>query len=208
LGNLLSPEDKVQKLQAALHAKAKAEPKFRFHQLYDKMYRQDILAVAYQRCKSNGGAAGADGQRFEDIKEYGEERWLGELAERLRNKTYKPEAARRVWIPKPNGKKRPLGIPTITDRVVQTALMLVIESIFEADLQPEQYAYRRNRGAHDAINATHRLINTGHTAVIEADLSDYFGSIPHSELMLCLARRIVDRHVLHLIKMWLIAPIE
>lgn len=137
LENLISPQDKVQKLQAALHAKAKAEPAFRFYQLYDKVYRQDVLALAYQRCKSNGGVAGVDGQSFEDIKEYGVERWLGELAERVRKKGYKPEAVKRVWIPKPNGKLRPLGIPTIADRVVQTALMLVIEPIFEADLQPE-----------------------------------------------------------------------
>lgn len=208
MGDLISPEAKVQRLQTALHAKAKAEPKFRFYQLYDKVYRKDVLAIAYQRCKSNGGVAGVDGQSFEDIKEYGEERWLGELAERLRRKDYKPEAVKRVWIPKPNGKKRPLGIPPITCRVVQAALMMVIEPIFEADLQPEQYAYRRDRGAHDAINATHSLINTGHRTIIEGDLSDYFGSIPHEELMMCLARRIVDRHVLHLIKMWLNAPIE
>ena len=201
MGDLTSPEAKVQNLQTALHAKAKAEPKFRFYQLYDKVYRQDVVAIAYQRCKSNGGAAGVDGQTFEDIAAYGEERWLGELAERLKKKDYKPEAVKRVWIPKPNGQKRPLGIPPISDRVVQTALLMVIEPIFEADLQPEQYAYRRDRGAHDAINATHSLINTGHRTIIEGDLSDYFGSIPHEELLLCLARRIVDRHVLHLIKM-------
>ena len=208
MGNPINPQDKVQRLQAALHAKAKAEPDLRFYQLYDKVYRQDVLVTAYQRCKSNGGAAGIDGQRFEDIKEYGVERWLGELAERLKNKDYKPQAVKRVWIPKPNGKLRPLGIPTITDRVVQTALMLVIEPIFEADLQPEQYAYRGGRGQHDAINATRSLIITGHTTIIEGDLSDYFGQIPHAELMLCLARRIVDRHVLHLIKMWLNVSVE
>jgi retron-type reverse transcriptase len=187
LGNLTSPEDNVQKLQTALHAKAKAEPTFRFYRLYDKVYRQDVLVLAYQRCKSNGGVAGVNGQRFEDIEAYGKERWLGELAERLRKKDYKPEPVKRVWIPKPNSKKRPLGIPTITDRVVQTALMMVIEPIFEADLQPEQYAYRRDRGAHDAIKATHSLINTGYATVIEADLADYFGKIPHAELLLCLA---------------------
>jgi group II intron reverse transcriptase/maturase len=208
LGDLISPEDKVQRLQTALHAKAKTEPGFRFYQLYDKVYRQDILTTAYHRCKANGGVAGVDGQSFEDIKTYGEELWIGELAERLRKKDYRPEAVKRVWIPKPNGKKRPLGIPTITDRVVQTALMLVIEPIFEADLQPEQYAYRRDRGAHDAIKATHSLVNTGHLSIIEGDLTDYFGSIPHAELMKCLARRIVDRHTLHLVKMWLNAPVD
>jgi RNA-directed DNA polymerase len=137
------------------------------------VYRSDILEFAYRCCKANRGAAGVDGQDFEDIELYGEERWLGELAERLRNKDYRPEAVKRVWIPKPNGQKRPLGIPTITDRVVQTALMLVIEPIFEADLPPEQYGYRPERGAQEAIRAVHRLLNTGHTEVIDADLSDY-----------------------------------
>jgi len=113
LGDLISPEDKVQRLQTALHAKAKAEPNFRFYQLYDKVYRQDVLTMAYKRCKSNGGVAGVDGQTFEDIKTYGEELWIGELAERLRKKDYRPQAVKRVWIPKPNGKKRPLGIPTV-----------------------------------------------------------------------------------------------
>ncbi|MEF8770199.1 group II intron reverse transcriptase/maturase [Candidatus Accumulibacter contiguus] len=139
---------------------------------------------------------------------HGEERWLGELAERLKKKDYRPEAVKRVWIPKPNGKLRPLGIPTITDRVVQTAAMLVLEPIFEADLQPEQYAYRAERGAQDAVQAVHRLLNTGHQQVIDADLSGYFDSIPHPELMKSVARRIVDRHVLHLIKQWLDAPVE
>ena len=207
LGNLQTPV-KVQKLQAALHAKAKEEPGYRFYLLYDKVYRGDVLEFAYRCCKANKGAAGVDGQKFEDIEAYGKGRWLGELAERLRRKTYRPEAVKRVWIPKPNGKLRPLGIPTITDRVVQTATMLVLEPIFEADLAPEQYAYRRDRGAHDAIRAVHRLLNTGHTQVIDADLSGYYDNIPHAELMRSVARRIVDRQVLHLIKRWLQAPIE
>ena len=207
LGNLATPES-VQKLQAALHAKAKEEPEYRFYLLYDKVYRADVLAYAYSCCKANKGAAGVDGQRFEDIAGYGEERWLGELAARLKKKDYRPEAVKRVWIPKPNGKLRPLGIPTIADRVVQTATMLVLEAIFEADLQPEQYGYRPHRGAHDAIRAVHRLLNTGHTRVIDADLSGYFDSIPHAELMMSVARRISDKHVLHLIKMWLEAPVE
>ena len=162
MSDLESLEVKVQKLQKALQAKAKAEPKFRFYQLYDKVYRKDILTIAYRRCKANGGVAGVDGQTFKDIKEYGEEKWLEELARRLRSKAYQPEAVRRVYIPKPNGKKRPLGIPTITDRVVQTAMMMVIEPIFETDLQPEQYAYRPERGALDAVSETHRLINRGY----------------------------------------------
>jgi RNA-directed DNA polymerase len=207
LGNLQTPIS-VQKLQMALHAKAKEEPRYRFYLLYDKVYRPDVLDYAYRSCKANKGAAGVDGVRFEDIEAYGAERWLGELAERLKKKDYRPEAVKRVWIPKPNGKLRPLGIPTITDRVVQTAAMLVLEPIFEADLQPEQYAYRAERGAQDAVQAVHRLLNTGHRQVIDADLSGYFDSIPHLELMKSVARRIVDRHVLHLIKQWLEAPVE
>src|SRR5262249_53320245 len=199
---------KIQKLQAALHAKAKASPSYRFYLLYDKVYRTDILAFAWQRCHENGGVAGVDGQTFENIEMYGVEQWLGELAQALRTKTYRPEAVRRVWIPKPDGSKRSLGIPTIRDRVVQTALLLVIEPIFEADLQPEQYAYRPERGARDAVNRVVKLIHAGHNKVVDADLSGYFDSIPHAELMKSVARRISDRHVLHLIKMWLIAAVE
>jgi group II intron reverse transcriptase/maturase len=207
LGNLQIPES-VQKLRTALHGKAKEAPEFRFYLLYDKVYRRDVLEHAYRSCKANQGAAGVDGERFEDIEAYGEDRWFGELAERLKKKDYRPEAVKRVWIPKPNGKLRPLGIPTITDRVVQTAAMLVLEPIFEADLQPEQYAYRAERGAQDAVQAVHRLLTQGHQQVIDADLSGYFDSIPHAELMKSVARRIVDRHVLHLIKQWLDAPVE
>lgn len=207
MGNLQTP-DSVQRLQTALHAKAKEEPGYRFYLLYDKIYRRDVLDCAYQSCHANKGAAGVDGVRFEDIEAYGVERWLGELAERLKKRDYQPEAVKRVWIPKPNGKLRPLGIPTITDRVVQTAAVLVLEPIFEADLQPEQYAYRAERGAQDAVKAVHRLLNTGHQHVIDADLSGYFDSIPHAELMKSVARRIADRHVLHLIKMWLEVPVD
>jgi len=208
LGNLTTPPS-VQKLQSALHAKAKEEPGYRFYLLYDKVYRADVLEYAYRCCKANKGAAGVDGQRFEDIEAYGEGRWLGELADRLRTKTYAPNAVKRVWIPKPNSSKlRPLGVPTITDRVVETAVLLVLEPIFEADLSPEQYAYRHDRGAHDAIRAVHRLLSTGHTQVIDADLSGYFDSIPHAELLQSVARRIVDRHILRLVKAWLVAPVE
>jgi group II intron reverse transcriptase/maturase len=207
LGNLQTSES-VQRLRTALHTKAKEEPGFRFYLLYDKIYRADILLHAYRSCKANKGAAGVDGVDFEAIEKYGEEQWLGELAERLKKKTYQPEAVKRVFIPKPNGKLRPLGIPTITDRVVQTAAMLVLEPIFEADLQPEQYAYRPERGAQDAVKAVHRLLNTGHSLVVDADLSGYFDSIPHAELMKSVARRIVDRNVLHLIREWLNAPVE
>lgn len=199
---------KVERLQTALHAKAKRSPGFRFYSLYDKVYRKDVLWVAYQRCRINGGAPGVDGQTFADIAEYGEMRWLDELAEELRKKEYRPGPVRRVWIPKANGKQRPLGIPTIKDRVVQMAALLVLEPIFEADLQPEQYAYRPGKSAHDAIRHVHSLVSTGHTEVIDADLSGYFDTIPHGDLMKSVARRISDKAMLHLIKMWLQAPVE
>jgi len=205
--NLSTPES-VQKLQTALHTKAKESPDYRFYCLYDKVYRADVLAHAYHCCRANGGAAGVDGQTFESIESGGLDTWLGELAKELRDKKYRPEAVRRVYIPKPNGSKRPLGIPTIRDRVAQMAAVLVLEPIFEADLEPEQYAYRRDRSALDAVKKVHSLLNTGHKEVIDADLSGYFDSIPHAELMKSLARRISDRHVLHLIKMWLEGPVE
>lgn len=198
----------VQKLQKALHAKAKGEPNFRFYALYDKVYRKDVLWSAWRRCLTNGGKPGVDGQTFADIEVYGVTKWLEELAEELRTKTYQPRPVRRVYIPKPDGKQRPLGIPTIRDRVVQTALLIVLEPIFEADLQDEQYAYRAERSALDAVQAVHRLLTTGHTEVVDADLSGYFDTIPHNELLQCMARRVSDKATLHLIKMWLIAPVE
>src|SRR5271167_3453943 len=199
---------RVQKLQTALHAKAKESPKLRFHALYDKVYRRDVLAYAYERCEAHGGAAGVDNQTFEDIEAYGVERWLDELTQELKSRTYQPQPVRRVYIPKPDGKQRPLGIPTIRDRVVQTAAVLVLEPIFEADLLPEQYAYRADRSALDAVQHVHKLLNTGHGQIVDADLSGYFDSIPHSDLLKSVARRIVDGAMLHLIKMWLEAPVE
>ena len=206
---ILEPPESVRKLQMALQAKAKGAPSYRFYLLYDKLYRKDVLKYAYDRCKANKGAPGVDGQDFADIAAYGEDRWLGELAERLQRKTYRADAVRRVWIPKADGKKlRPLGIPRIADRVVMTAAVVVLEPIFEADMPAEQHGYRPNLSAHTAVGAVDRLINEGHTRIIDADLADYFGSIPHAELLKSVARRVSDRHLLHLIKMWLEAPVE
>ncbi|MCE9529479.1 MAG: group II intron reverse transcriptase/maturase [Planctomycetales bacterium] len=200
--------DPLQKLRAALLAKAKSNPKFRFYSLYDKVYRSDVLAEAWKKCRANKGVHGVDGQTFEDIEKYGIEKWLGELAEELRTKRYEPQPVRRVYIPKPDGNQRPLGIPTIRDRVVQTALLLILEPIFEADLQEEQYAYRENKSALDAVQQVHAYLNEGYREVVDADLSGYFDSIPHEELMKCVARRISDKAVLHLVKLWLVAPVE
>ena len=207
MGNLATPKS-VQKLQMALHAKAKAEPGFRFYALYDKISRDDILMHAYAQCRSNKGAPGVDGQDFVDIEAYGVERWLGELALALREETYRPDPIRRVFIPKANGKLRPLGISTLRDRVGMTAAMLVLEPIFEADLPSEQYAYRPGRNAQQAVIEVAETVYYGHPEVVDADLADYFGSIPHAELMQSLARRIVDRRVLHLIKMWRECSVE
>jgi RNA-directed DNA polymerase len=212
LGNLSTPVS-VQKLQMALHAKAKAEAGYRFYALYDKISREDILAHAWAQCRSNKGAPGVDGQDFADVEAYGAQRWLGELALALRKETYRPDPIRRVFIPKANStaknpKFRPLGISTLRDRVCMTAAMLVLEPIFDADLPSEQYAYRPGRNAQQAVIEVEETLFRGHPEVVDADLADYFGSIPHPELLLSLARRIVDRRVLHLIKMWLECPAE
>jgi RNA-directed DNA polymerase len=171
--SLTTPES-VGKLQMALQAKAKAAPSFRFYALYDKVYRRDVLEWAYARCRANGGAPGVDGQTFEGIEAYGLDRWLDELADVLRKRTYCPQPVRRVFIPKGDGKPRPLGIPCIVDRVAQMATVLVLGPIFEADLEPEQYGYRPGRSALDAVRQVERLVRSGHTEVVDGDLSGYF----------------------------------
>ena len=204
----LVPPETIQKLQAALHAKAKEASSYRFHALYDKLYRWDVLIHSYERCRQNAGAPGVDGQTFADIEKLGPGRWLNVLAHDFKDRTYRPSPIRRVFIPKPDGKQRPLGIATIRDRVAQMAMVVVLESIFEADLPPEQYAYRAGRSAQDAVRHVHALVNAGYTEVVDADLSGYFDSIPHPELLKSVARRVSDGSVLSLIKTWLEAPVE
>ena len=175
LGNLATPES-VQKLQSALHAKAKAEAGYRFYALYDKIYREDILAHAYAQCRTNKGAPGVDGQDFADVEAYGLKRWLGELALALKEEKYRPDPIRRVYIPKANGKLRPLGISTLRDRVCMTAAVLVLDPIFDADLPPEQYAYRQGRNAQQAVINVEETLFRDHPEVVDADLADYFGA--------------------------------
>jgi RNA-directed DNA polymerase len=205
--SLVTPE-KIRTLQRKLYIKAKAEPAYRFYQLYDKIYREDILHHAYRLARANAGMPGVDGVTFAAIEEEGAEAWLTGLAEELVSKTYRPEPVRRVMIPKPDGGERPLGIPTIRDRVVQTATKLVLEPIFEADFEDNAYGYRPGRGAVDAVKRVHQHICQGYTDTVDADLSGYFDSIPHDDLLKSVARRIVDAQMLRLIKLWLKAPIE
>jgi RNA-directed DNA polymerase len=205
--SLVTPE-KIRTLQRKLYRKAKAAPAFRFYLLYDKIYREDILRHAYALARANAGAPGTDDMTFAAIEAAGLERWLAGLREELVSKTYRPDAVRRVMIPKPDGGERPLGIPTIRDRVVQSAVKLVLEPIFEADFEDSAYGYRPIRGAVDAVKEVHRLICRGYSDVVDADLSRYFDSIPHNELLKSVARRVADGAVLRLIKLWLKAPIE
>jgi RNA-directed DNA polymerase len=204
----LGTPEKIRTLQRKLYCKAKAQPAFRFYGLYDKICRDDILRHAYELARANAGAPGVDGMSFEQIEAQGLEAWLAGLREELVLKTYRPDPVRRVMIPKPDGGERALGIPTIRDRVVQTAAKLVLEPIFEADFEDNAYGYRPARGAVDAVKEVHRLICRGYTDVVDADLSRYFDTIPHRELLQSVARRIADGSVLRLIRLWLKAPIE
>jgi RNA-directed DNA polymerase len=204
----LETPEAIRRLQRKLYRKAKEEPDYRFYLLYDKIYREDILAHAYELAKSNRGAPGVDGQTFAGIESQGQEEWLNGLRQELRARSYQPQAVRRVMIPKPGGGERPLGIPTIRERVVQTAAKLVLEPIFEADLESNAYGYRPKRSAQDAIQKVHKLLCAGYTDVVDADLSKYFDTIPHRELLRSVARRIADRDVLRLIKRWLKVPVE
>jgi RNA-directed DNA polymerase len=204
----LETPDRIRTLRKKLYLKAKAEPDFRFYLLYDKVWRADILEHAYELARDNRGAPGVDGVTFAAIELAGLEEWLSGIGKALRDRSYRPDPVRRVMVPKPHGGERPLGIPTIRDRVVQTATKLVIEPIIEADLEPSAYGYRPRRSAGDAVEAVHELLNRGYTEVVDADLSRYFDTIPHDQLMRSVARRIVDKDILKLIKMWLKAPVE
>src|SRR5215472_6349735 len=204
----LTTPDKIRSLQRKLYYKAKAEPTFRFYLLYDKICREDILVHAYRLARVNAGAPGVDGMTFARIEEQGLEAWLAGLRAELVSKTYRPDPVRRVMIPKANGGERPLGIPTIRDRVIQTAAKIVLEPIFEADFEDNAYGYRPARGAADAVKEVHRHLRRGYTDVVDADLFRYFDSIPHGDLLKSVARRVADGAVLRLIKLWLKAPIQ
>lgn len=205
---MLTTPEKIRTLQRKLYCKAKQESAYRFHALYDKVYRADILSHAYHLVRANKGSAGIDGVTFEAIETAeGVSVFLAELEEALRSKTYRPDPVKRVMIPKSDGSQRPLGIPTIKDRVAQMATKLVIEPIFEADFCETSYGFRPRKSAHDAVDDVTYALNTGYTEVIDADLSKYFDTIPHSRLMDVVAERICDGAMLHLIQMWLKAPI-
>jgi len=199
--------DKVQELQRKLYLKAKSQPSFRFYALYDRVYRMDVLEKAWQKVKNNHGSPGIDGKTFKDIEEKGVDEFLKGIQQELKTKEYRPQPARRVYIPKPDGRRRPLSIPTIKDRVVQMAVKLIIEPIFEADFEDNSYGFRPKRSAQQAVKEIHKYLNYGLTNVIDADLENCFGSIPHRELLNMVARRIVDGKVLWLIKLFLKAGV-
>ncbi len=200
--------DQVERLRKKLYEKAKREPDYRFYTLYDKVCWPETLAQAYRQAKANAGAAGVDGVRFEDIEAYGVEQWLAELRQELVDETYHPQPVRRVKIPKPGGGERPLGIPTIRDRVVQTAVVLFLEPIFEADFEDNAYAYRPERSAHNALAEVLKRLYGGQKHVVDADVSQYFDTIPHAELLQSVARRVADGKILRLLKLWLKSPVE
>lgn len=205
--SLETPES-IRRLQRKLYIKAKQEPQFRFYLLYDKVYRPDILHHAYRLCRKNKGKPGVDGVTFEQIEQSGLEQWLSELGKELREQTYRAQAVRRVMIPKNGGGQRPLGIPTIRDRVAQTAAKLVLEPIFEAEFVDEAHGYRPQRSGVDAVKQVHQALREGYTQVVDADLSKYFDTIPHPQLMRCIARRVMDGKMLRLVRMWLKVPVQ
>lgn len=195
--------EKIQEFQRKLNEKAKADPKFRFYSLYDKTYRRDILEEAYRRAKTNGGTSGVDGETFEDIEQKGISEYLTELREELQEGTYKPKPVKRVYIPKQNGKLRPLGIPTVRDRIVQTAFLMVLEPVFEADFSDASYGFRPKKSAHGAIREIYKYLNWGCEEIYDVDIEKYFETVEHWKLMRLLARRISDGRILHVIKQWL-----
>jgi group II intron reverse transcriptase/maturase len=203
LSERLPSVNRVQEFQRKLYRKAKAEPKLRFYTLYDKTYRMDFLHEAYRRVRANNGAPGIDGETFEQVEAYGIGRYLQELSQELQEKRYEPKPVKRVYIPKPNGDLRPLGIPTIRDRIVQASFKLVIEPIFEAGFSDRSFGFRPKRSAHQAIREVAKLLNWGCTDIYDVDLSKYFDTVNHRKLMKLIAQRIMDRMILHVIKQWL-----
>jgi len=208
IGKSLPTQSKVGLLQEALHVKAKENPSYRFYSLYDKIWREDLLGEAWKRCRANDGVPGVDGVSFQQIEKTGVEPWLGELAKELKEKSYRPQALKRVWLKKPEGGERPIGIATVKDRVAQMAAVIVLEPIFEADLCEEQYGYRKGRNAHQAVQQIQKALKLGHRDVVDGDLSGYFDNIPHHELLKSVARRVSDGAMLKLIRQWLEMAVE
>lgn len=204
----LTTPDRIRQLQKKLYRKAKQEPDYRFYLLYDKVYREDLLAFAWRLVREHNGAPGVDGVSCADIEAQGVDEWLAGIRKELHEQTYKADPVRRVMIPKRGGGERPLGIPTVRDRLVQTAAKLVLEPIFEADLEPNAYGYRPGRSAKEAVQEVHRSLHEGYWEVVDADLSRYFDSIPHRELLQSVARRVADGKLLRLVKLWLTAEVE